>query len=166
MNAFLRTPWKVFLLGFLLAVSLSFNLFAFYKINSRRQWRADYPLLDPELPRLTGAKNQRDAGIISFDMLKPRVESIIQKFVREDPGGRPRISVYVEDMNTGAWMGIAEREKFQPLSLNKVMLAICAMKKVDRGEWSIDQPFTMAARDLDTRPGEPRLNADAGEHTA
>lgn len=154
------------LLLFLLAASLSFNLLAVQKMRSRQQWKANYPLLDPELPKLTGAKNQRDAGIISFDMLKPRVESIIQKFMQGPPDERPRISVYVEDMNTGAWMGIAEREKFQPLSLNKVLLAISAMKKVDRGEWSIDQPFTLAARDMDTRPASPQWNkAAAGQQT-
>jgi len=48
------------------------------------------------------------------------------------------VSVYFRDLNNGPWMGINERERFEPASLMKVplMMAYFAMNEEDRGVFS------------------------------
>ncbi len=61
--------------------------------------------------------------------------------------------LYYEDLQSGAWVGYNEREKFIPQSLFKVPLAMTILKKVERGDLSLDETITLREEDLDPSSG-------------
>ncbi|MCX6820653.1 MAG: class A beta-lactamase-related serine hydrolase [Candidatus Aenigmarchaeota archaeon] len=54
-----------------------------------------------------------------------------------------RYSVYFEDLTTGAWTGIDERETFIPASLLKMPTVIATLKKVELGSLSLDTAIVL-----------------------
>ncbi len=65
-----------------------------------------------------------------------------------------KYGIYYEDLNTGAWVGINEREKYLPMSLFKVPLMISVLKKIEDGQYSLDQEVILTPADLDSKSGE------------
>lgn len=63
------------------------------------------------------------------------------------------ISIYFEDLNTGAWVGVKEKEKYIPGSLLKVPALIATLKKVQEREISLDETVTILDEDLDSAFG-------------
>lgn len=62
-----------------------------------------------------------------------------------------KISVYVENLRNGAWIGINEKEGFFPTSLNKLPVAILIMKKIEEGKLSLDTMLEIKEEDrIDT----------------
>ncbi|MDP3881975.1 MAG: serine hydrolase [Nanoarchaeota archaeon] len=61
--------------------------------------------------------------------------------------------VYFEDLNTGASIGINEKEKYLPMSLFKVPLMMSILKKVETGEHSLDDKVILTVNDLDSNSG-------------
>lgn len=60
---------------------------------------------------------------------------------------------YFEDLNTGSWIGINEKERFMPMSLFKVPLMVSVLEKVQEGEISLDQKTIVKPEDLDSDSG-------------
>lgn len=60
---------------------------------------------------------------------------------------------YFEDLITGAWVGINERERFVPMSLFKVPIMMIMLKKVQEGSLSLDLKVMVRPEDLDGRSG-------------
>lgn len=114
-----------------------------------------FSFLSPQL-NLGARGGHTFVGIINFVALRTDIEQYLR---REVPtydaemvtSQTPRVSVYINDLNTGAGMGIRERHKFLPMSLIKLPLAIAALRKVDRKEWRLDQVFILTEQDMDTR---------------
>lgn len=63
------------------------------------------------------------------------------------------ISVYFEDLTTGAWVGVKEKEKHVPGSLLKVPALIATLKKVQEGGISLDDEIVILNQDLDAAFG-------------
>lgn len=61
---------------------------------------------------------------------------------------------YVEDLNSGSWIGWKEKDPFVAASLMKVPVAIGIMKKIDSGEWTLDTTFSINAEFKDDRFGD------------
>ncbi len=61
--------------------------------------------------------------------------------------------VYVEDLTTGAWMGINERDKFVPASLLKVPSLVATLKNVQDGTLSFNQTVLLNEEDLNELSG-------------
>ncbi len=61
--------------------------------------------------------------------------------------------VYFEDLTTGAWFGINEKEKFWPASLLKVPTMIAILKEVEEGRLDLNQSGTLQASDHDSMAG-------------
>ena len=61
--------------------------------------------------------------------------------------------IYFEDLNSGAWVGINEREKFIPSSLMKIPVAAAIIKKTERNELNLSDPVTILPDDLDYKYG-------------
>lgn len=151
-----KYKWAVLALSALLLLSLAYNLFWHLRTLSKKSWQSHYTLLSPDL-RITDKRNSKTSiGVISFTPLRTQIESYIDQTigpVRDtDLARRPLVGVYIEDLNTGEWIGFRERYKFLPFSLIKVPMAVAAMRKVDKGEWTLDQKFDITEGDLDTRP--------------
>jgi beta-lactamase class A len=64
-----------------------------------------------------------------------------------------RYSLYFEDMTTGAWIGVAERDKFVPASLLKLPIMFAVLKKVELSELSLDQEVVITKDYLDDESG-------------
>jgi len=60
---------------------------------------------------------------------------------------------YFEDLNTGSWIGINERERLKPMSLFKVPVMMIILKKVQEGDLSLDLKVMIRPEDLDGRSG-------------
>jgi beta-lactamase class A len=76
----------------------------------------------------------------------------LQKLVREE--GPATISIYYEFLNTGANIQINNEQRFYPASLVKLPTAMVAMKKVERGEWHLNDMLVLYEEDKDNRYGK------------
>jgi beta-lactamase class A len=80
-------------------------------------------------------------------------------------GLRGRYSIYFEDLTTGAWVGIDEKDKFMPASLLKMPTLIAILKKVELGGMSLDDNVTLTKGMLDFESGTLAYK-DAGYSTS
>lgn len=135
----------------LLIISLGANgYFAWKKMQlSSAQATVDFPLLNPLLAYLQydSAEERRANTIVSFVTLRQEIEGFLAD-------KKPQVGVYVEDFNTGTWLGINEKQKFIPASLIKVAFAMAALKKVDRGVWTMDTPLLLQPKYKNKKYGE------------
>ena len=56
---------------------------------------------------------------------------------------------YFENLNSGTWIGINEKEMFMPGSLLKVPAIAATLKSVDEGELTLKTPVTILEEDID-----------------
>jgi beta-lactamase class A len=97
-----------------------------------------YPLLNPRLKSITLTKNTpEERSVKLFTSLMPLKNKVLE-LLGDD---RDNVAFYVEDLNSGSWIGWKERDPFIPASLLKVPTAMAVMKKVDNGEWTLTQTF-------------------------
>lgn len=61
--------------------------------------------------------------------------------------------IYFEDLTTGSWMGINERQKFYPQSLLKMPVLVAVLKKVEEGSVSLSDKLTLRQEDINTVSG-------------
>jgi beta-lactamase class A len=73
-------------------------------------------------------------------------------------GLRGMYSIYFEDLTTGAWVGIDEKDKFTPASLMKMPTLIAILKKVELGSISLDDNLTLTKGMLDFESGTLAYN--------
>lgn len=90
---------------------------------------------------------QQEKYNINYRELKKQVLNELEKSPNEKYG------FYFEDLTTGAWIGVNEKEKFIPMSLFKVPLMVAILKKVEQGEISLDQKAMIDSEDLDMGSG-------------
>jgi len=79
---------------------------------------------------------------VNYRSLKQQVITELAKHPDEKYG------FYFEDLATGSWIGINEKERFIPRSLFKVPLMVLILKKVEEGELSLDQKVIVKPADL------------------
>ena len=60
----------------------------------------------------------------------------------------------MESLNTGAWVGINERQAFQPASLLKVPIALAVFQMVEDGKITLDTTLEIAQKDRDPSFGD------------
>lgn len=85
--------------------------------------------------------------IVNFAPLKLNVQNYLTK-------NNLNVSVYVENLRNGVWMGINERTGFFPTSLNKLPVAILVMEKIEDGELSLDTMLEIKDSDRINSSGE------------
>jgi beta-lactamase class A len=69
---------------------------------------------------------------------------------------------YFESLNTGAWIGLNERERFEPLSLRKVPLMVALYRQIEIGAISLDDRVVIEESDIDWSYG-PLAERGAGQ---
>jgi beta-lactamase class A len=89
---------------------------------------------------------EREHFIVSYSGLKPSIQEIITN-KNGDYG------VYFEDLTTGSWLGINERDKYFPLSLVKLPLLVTVLKSIENDELKIDDKITIKKEFLDSKFG-------------
>jgi beta-lactamase class A len=85
---------------------------------------------------------------ISYQDLKPAIEQTLTDNANGYYG------FYFEDLVTGAWLGINEREEFVPVSLLKVPLMIAVLKEVEQGGLSLNDEIEILPSDVDMAWGD------------
>lgn len=99
-------------------------------------------------------------GTISMVALKKNILEVV-----DDPMLTGEYAVYVEDLNTGAWMGLNEREKFFPASLAKMPIVVAVYKKIQDGLLSPSDNVVITAEDIDARFGTLAFAEPGTEYT-
>ena len=87
-------------------------------------------LLSPRV--YSGLIDPKSFLIVNYEPLRSSFEDYISK-------NNLTISIYIENMRTGASLGIDARESYPPASLNKIITAILILKQVEDGKLSLDE---------------------------
>lgn len=105
---------------------------------------SEYPLIDP-------ARNfiAQENFIVNIEPLRQRIRALSSAFEAE---GRSA-SVYIEFLGSGANISINPETYIWPASLSKVPLAMAVMKKVERGEWTLENELVLMQGDADAKAG-------------
>jgi beta-lactamase class A len=136
---------------FLLVLSFALNIFLFLKANSLNDGisGASFRLIKPSEQQPIDTNLQSESIIIHYNGLRGILEKEIQEY-----SSTGNIGLFVQDVETGTWMGINEREGFSPASLLKIPIMMAILKKVERGEMSLKDTLTITSDDVDTQYGE------------
>lgn len=92
-------------------------------------------------------QNQQNKYITNLFPLKAQLVD----FVNAQPRGV--FGIYFENLNTGAWVGINERESFIPASLLKLPVVVAILKRIDEGMFTLDTNVIIRPGDINTAYG-------------
>jgi len=114
-----------------------------------KRLKNQYELISPDIAWMdiqTFLEHQK-VLTVSFSDLKPQIQKILTENTSASYG------VYIEDLTSGAWMGVNERDRFVPASLFKLPIMVGVLKKVERGELLLDEEIALKEGDLDNESG-------------
>lgn len=146
----------------LVLLLLASNIFIYLELNKQRKtnqkqaleyenWYKGYNMLSSNIKTLPLDSNQDpDRILLHFVPLK-------EKILKEvgDLAENQKIALYVQDANSGSWLGINESERFVPASLLKVPIAMAIYKKYETGSISLDDELIVRQGDIDKEAGVP-----------
>ena len=147
----------------LLAVALFFTAVGEHKQAEDAQNNLEennFGLLDESIADLSVEEfmEKQKSYIGSYSQLRLRIVALLE-------GANGSYGIYMEDLVSGAWTGINEREGFVPASLAKVPLSMAIMKKIENGDMSLDQKIETIDSDLDPRYSEIAQNGSGQVYT-
>ncbi len=118
-------------------------IFTFYRNEVARHvvsdYEAKYSLIDSHRQF-----HQSEDMIVNIQELREYL-----KLLPEQNKDWAELSIYFEVLNTGANVSVNPDLKIWPASLAKLPIAMVAMKKVEKGEWSLDTFFELKKEDID-----------------
>ncbi|MCJ7804411.1 class A beta-lactamase-related serine hydrolase [Patescibacteria group bacterium] len=141
-----QKKWVSFLI-LLLIISNASTLVYFLKVNPSKindqNFRNPYPLID-----ISRSFIPQEHFIVNLQPLREDLRKVAEE------AGYNSISIYIEFLNTGANIAINQDLKIWPASLVKVPLAMAVMKKIENGDWSLDNELVIMKGDRDTQWGK------------
>ena len=145
---------RIAMLFILLSAILGFLLISSEKEQSLSKTETDltkkgnFDLLSSDIANLNVKDflELRNDYIISYQPLRDELLSATTDY-------KGNYGIYFEDLQTGSWVGINERELFIPSSLLKLPIAITIMKLVEDGRISLDKELVLTKEELDSRSG-------------
>ncbi len=84
--------------------------------------------------------------------LQPLRNSLNELVSQEQSQGN-QVSIYFEYLNTGGNISINQNLQLIPASLNKLPVAMAALDKVEKGEWSLTDRLVLLPEDVDSNFG-------------
>jgi beta-lactamase class A len=90
------------------------------------------------------------ASILHYNGLKDQLITIID----EQASQSAKVSLYLQDITTGATLGINENQGFFPASLLKIPIMMAILKKVDNQEMALTDKITLIQLDFDAGSGD------------
>jgi beta-lactamase class A len=138
-----------------LILSLGLNIFFVFKLqdnqksNLAKEKPPEYKMINPLQKEIIDSNIQPDGVILHYSGLKEQLEKEIGNF-----GNENNIGLFLQDSRTGAWLGINEKEGFNPASLLKIPIMMAILKKADRGEINLNDKVKLVAEDLDQNSGQ------------
>lgn len=138
---------KKFLLIYILIIVILIisNVFFIFKINQN-----NYKKVVNQYPYIDFSRNfslQKDY-ITNIQPLREKLNELALNYPKEN------ISIYVEYLNTGANIAINQDTYIFPASLLKLPIALTVMKKVELGEWTLDNELVLFEEDKDGKSGD------------
>jgi beta-lactamase class A len=102
-----------------------------------------YYLLDPGVAEMEMSEYNKlqDTYVQNYARLRENVQKILQL-------AKGNYSFYFEDLRTGAWVGISERQGYIPASLIKIPVLAATMKKIEEKEINIDDYVEVLPSDI------------------
>ena len=128
-----------------IAVAIFFAGFYFYsqRPSAIRSVENPYPLVD-----LSRSFIAHEHFITNIQPLREKLNKIVEDRNLETA------SIYFEYLQTGANISIKPNVRVYPASLLKVPTAIAVMRKIEKGEWRLDNKLVLFAGDIDPNYGE------------
>ena len=137
----------------LLVLSLLLNIFLFIKLNNINYTGDTLKFINSSgnilIDSDVAQNNLNSTLIIHYDGLKNQLLQEINKYNATDDVG-----VFLQDIHTGTWLGINEREGFISASLLKIPIMMAVLKKVERGELSFTDKITLTESELNNQYGD------------
>jgi beta-lactamase class A len=90
----------------------------------------------------------RESFTITYRDLK---QELLKEFEYDQLG--ERYSYYFEDLTTGSWLGINEKEQFIPASLLKLPTMVAVLKKVELGHLALEDKISLTEDLIDDSSG-------------
>lgn len=115
-----------------------------YRLAHMPHFTNEHALLDPAVEYI----DQKDL-ITNVEPIK----SFLDKTVAEHSQDF-NISVYFESLNTGGNISVNKDMQIWPASLTKLPLAMVVMKKIENGEWRLNDQLVMLEDDIDSKSGD------------
>ncbi|MDO8642441.1 MAG: serine hydrolase [Candidatus Woesearchaeota archaeon] len=145
---------RVIMIGIiLLLILITTNLFLLLKQmqtnNIPTPDRAPYRYINHLTATPVDSGNQPLRLRLHYYGLKEKLTSDI-----EPKNNISQVGIFVQDLRTGAWMGINERDAFIPASLLKMPIMIGFLKKVDREQIRLNDTISLISADVDKNSGE------------
>ncbi|MBI2656979.1 serine hydrolase [Candidatus Woesearchaeota archaeon] len=142
----IKLKWVVVFEAVLIVILLS-ALITSYAYNSKIK-NPQYNTKGLLSPRVYSGLLEPKSFLIShFALLKENIGQYITK-------NNLNVSVYVESLRNGVWMGINEKTGFFPASLIKMPVAILITQKIEDGELSFDTMLEIKDEDKTDSSGE------------
>lgn len=94
-------------------------------------------------------KELQEQTIINYYPLKTKINNYLSLSMVNQ-----RLGIYFEDLNTGSWIGINEKDKFDVGSLFKIPTAVAVMKKIETTNMSLNDEITITKELLSYKYGE------------
>lgn len=107
------------------------------------QFAQKYPLID-----IARSSIPQEDYVVNLQPLRENLQPIYEKY------GADKISLYIEFLNTGANISYNPDARYYPASLIKMPVAMAVMKKIEKGEWSLDSELVLFEQDINDRYGE------------
>ncbi len=122
--------------------------------NQMSEFENRFNLLSPTIAWMNTENflEKQKTYTVNYWDLKEQITQEIEKYPEEIYG------FYFEDLSTGGWIGVNEKQRFMPRSLFKVPLMVAVLKKVEEGEISLNQKQKITPADLDFLNGNSTLN--------
>ena len=104
-----------------------------------------FSLLRPDIAKLSNDDFSSAQRSLYYKPLRESYDSIVDN--------QTNIGIYFEDLTSGSWVGVNERQKFVGASLLKTQLAATVLKKVEDGTLSLQDEIVLQPNDLDDKFG-------------
>ncbi|MFA6253299.1 MAG: serine hydrolase [Patescibacteria group bacterium] len=152
---------KIYILIALLVLSFLANILFFFNYKSgskiteldkkNTEWLASHSLLSKKIELVPIDSNiETDKILLHFVDLKSQLEKNLSILSPSQ-----KLGIYIQDINTGSWMGINEKDNFFPASLLKIPIAMSVMKKIENKQLNLDDKLPVKAEDIDKSAGVP-----------
>ena len=119
-----------------------------------------FSFLSPKIARV-----DEKSFVVLHDKFVPSYKLLREKLVKYFKSADGVYGVYFEDLYSGTWTGVSEREPFTPASLLKVPLAASVLKTHEDGLLDLDENITIAKDDLDNAFGNLFFHGENGTYS-
>lgn len=139
---------KVIILVSLLCLSILLNFYFYHHYSSK--YKSNFEYISPDIAWMETADflSIQNQYSVNFQTLKEELLDFAN-----DSNLNGFYGIYFEDLKTGAWIGINEKEEFISASLLKVPVLVAILKRVEKGELDLNQVVTLREEDLNYGSG-------------